>query len=704
MNLSTDSFPDMRIGLVGAGYIAGWHGAAIQSLPGLRLTAVCDTAMGAAQTLAAVYQVPAFGSVDDLIAAGLCDAVHILTPPPSHQALALQCLDAGLHCFVEKPVALSVSSLEQMQSAAETAGRVLGVSHNFLAMPGYRRLKSLVKKGELGRVSTLQVNWCLPFAPLRSGPFGLWLLREPRNLLLELGPHLYAFVVDLFGPIDVQHLALSRPVELPGGGKRHQSWRILARAGGSAGGVEVTVNLSLVETIEDRSLMVRGSTGMARFDYGADTLIITRGNTADLVLNPLAKELSLTWQHLREGMVNGTKQALSLNQKSPYALSFRGAIAGFYDGIRTGNPDPRFSAASAKTVMQAIDDTLGFLPASPAPIVADFAPCPKIMVIGGTGFIGRALTRALVAKGHDVRVVSRGRTGPFDDIANHVETVAVDLGDSNALKAAMAGIDVVFNLARAMETTWDAALTNEVGTTLRLAEAALAAGVKRLIHTGTIASYDMSNPATIITETVGFGDMTDRNIYARSKAASEFGLLSLYRDKGLPLVIARPGIVLGTGGPLQHWGIGRWHGAGAVRLWGNGHTILPFVLVDDVADGLIRMMENTDILGKSFNLTGEPLLTGRQYFDAIHARLGAQTRVTSGYLQGMWLVDAIKYRLKRHVLHRTDAAHASLADWKSRGHLAKFDNSYPKTALGWKPESDRAAFLDRAITTGLFGF
>ena len=55
-------------------------------------------------------------------------------------------------------------------------------------------------------------------------------------------------------------------------------------------------------------------------------------------------------------------------------------------------------------------------------------------MIGGTGFIGRALTRALVARGHDVRVLSRGRTGPFDDIADHVETVGASLYDEEALR------------------------------------------------------------------------------------------------------------------------------------------------------------------------------------------------------------------------------------------------------------------------------
>ena len=692
---------NIRVGLIGAGYIASWHADAIRATPGLRLVAICDTTLHLAQGLAANYGVPAYASVEDLIAAGGCDAVHILTPPPSHQGLAIQCLGAGLHCFVEKPAALSAPALEEMIKAAGQAGKGLGVSHNFLSMPGYRRLKALMLSGNLGRVVAAQVNWCLPLAPLRSGPFGLWMLREPRNLLLELGPHLYAFVADLFGPIEVQHLALSRPVDLPGIGKRHQGWRVLARAGG----VEVTLNLSLVETTEDRSVTLRGSSAAARLDYAADTLIVSRDNAADLVLNPLRKQLSHSWQHLREGVVNAVRQAVSLNQKSPYGLSFRNTIAGFYDGIRSGTPDPRFAASSALTVLQAIDATLAFLPAHPASQVAHFAPSPKVMVIGGTGFIGRNLTRALVAKGHDVRVVSRGRHGPFDDIADHVETVGVDLTDAAALQAAMTGIDVVFNLAKSIDTTWDGALAQDVGTAVRVAEAALAAGVKRLVYTGTIASYDMSDPKLTITEQTGFGDITHRNLYARSKAECETRLLALHRDKGLPLVIARPGIVVGSGGPLQHWGIGRWHGAGAVRLWGNGRNLLPFVLVDDVSDGLIRMMDAPGILGQSFNLTGEPMLTARDYFAAIQTRLGARIRLSSGSLRAMWLADGIKYTLKRAALGRKDGVRPSLADWQSRGHLARFDNRAPKAVLGWQPQADREVFLDNAVTrAGLFGF
>lgn len=685
--------PDLRIGIIGAGYIASWHADAIRATPGARLVAVCDPALDAAEALAAGYGVTAYSDLDQMIAAGVCDAVHILTPPNLHRDLAVKCLGAGLHVMVEKPVALSVQEIDDMAEAADAAGRQLGACHNFLGLPSYEKLRALKQAGDLGVVSSAQINWALPLVPLRSGPYGLWMLRETQNLLLELGPHPFSMAVDLFGPLTVEHVSLGQWITLPGGEKRPQSWRVLARAGN----VDVTINLSLVETFDDRSVTLRGSSAMARMDFAADTLVVSRDNTADLVLNPLLKELGRAGSHLREGARNAVRQAASLNQKSPYGLSFRNTVAAFYAGIQSGAPDARFAPASARLVMQGIAGALAALPALPAvPVRPTGTPRPRVMVIGGTGFIGRNLTRRLVERGHDVRVLSRGRGGPFPDIADRVETVGVSLRDEDALSGAMAGMDCVYNLAKSTDKSWAAALENDVATTERIGRAALRAGVGRLVHTGTIASYDMSDPARPITEATEFGQMESRNIYARSKAEGERRLIAMQAD-GLSLVIARPGIVLGDGGPLQHWGIGRWHGAGAVRLWGSGRNILPFVLADDVSDGLILMMTEDRALGQSFNLIGEPMFSGRDYFDAIHRRAGARLRVAGSNLTALWAVDALKQGLKRHVLRKKGAAPASRADWKSRGHLSPFDNAKPKELLGWAPESDRDAFWRRAI-------
>ena len=694
------SFPEIRVALLGAGYIAPWHADAIRSTAGLRLAAVCDRSEGAARKLASAYGIACHTDLQALIESGTCDAVHVLTPPPSHRDTALRCLEAGLHVLVEKPVTLSVPDLDLIAEAAARNGRALGVCHNFLGLPSWQRLRKICDAGDLGLLSGIEVNWALPLPPLRSGPYGIWLMRETRNLLLELGPHPFSFAVDLAGALEIDHVSLGQWIELPGGESRPQSWRILARAGR----VDVTIALSLVETFDDRSVTLRGSSGLARLDYAADTLVVTRANTAELVLNPLRKQLGMAGTHLREGLRNAWVQAISLNQKSPYGLSFRNTIAGFYDGVRRAVPDRRFTPDTARKVMQAIDDCLVRVP--PAPTVARRPQAatadvtgsrPHVMVIGGTGFIGRNLTRRLVARGHRVRVLSRGADGPFADLGDRIEMVGVSLGDEEALVSAMTGIDCVVNLARSNDATWQEALDNDVATAVRISRAARRAGVRRMVYTGTIASYDMSDPSRVITEDFPLSGMEHRNIYARSKAECERRLLEMQEDDGVPVVIARPGIVLGKGGPLQHWGIGRWHGAGAVRLWGSGRNPLPFVLADDVSDGLIAMMETSGVTGEDFNLVGDPILTARDYFDAIHRRLAARLDVTGSNLTLLWLADRAKQGLKRHVLRRSGASAVSRADWLSRGHLSRFDNAKPRRLLGWAPESDPDAFLTEAV-------
>ncbi|EAQ25692.1 NAD-dependent epimerase/dehydratase family protein [Roseovarius sp. 217] len=697
----------INVGLIGAGYIAGWHAEALKLVPGARLAAVCDLSASAAEGLAGAHGARAFSSVEDLIASGAVEAVHILTPPDSHAALARKCLAAGLHVLIEKPVALSGDETAGIASVARAAGRYFAAGHNFLGLPSYLRLKDQIARGELGRISSAEITWALPLAPLRSGPYGLWLLREPRNLLLELGPHLFAFAHDLFGPVTVTGVYLSKPVALPGAGTRPQSWRITAEAGG----VDLAFNLQLVETVDDRSLILRGSSGLARLDYAADVLTVAHENTADLVLNPFLRQMGAAWGHLCDGAGNAARQVGSLNRKSPYALGFVGSFEAFYTAIRTGEPlDARFDGVAAEAVMRAIDAAIALMPdqgretwAAPK---ARRKPKPTALVIGGTGFLGRDLTRALVARGQDVRVLSRGAHGPFDDLPESVETCAVSLRDEAGLSRAMEGVEVVYNLARALGTSWEECLENDVAVSDRIARAALAAGVGRFVYTGTIASYDMSNPQTVITESTPFApDMRDRNLYARSKAECERRLWEMAREHGLPLTIARPGIVVGHGGPLQHWGIGRWHGAGAVRLWGSGDNPLPFVLIGDVSDALIRMGESRAAPGQSFNLVGDVPLSARSYFNAIHMRLGARIRVSSGNLTAMWAADAVKSTLKTYALRRPGVIRASRRDWQSRAHFAPFDNAKPKALLGWQPVSNHEEFLQEAVDrAGLIGF
>jgi predicted dehydrogenase len=309
---------EIRVGLIGAGYIATWHADALKATPGVRVSAVCDLNEAAAKGLALGYGAQAFTSVEDMIAAKACDAVHILTPPHLHEPLAIQCLNAGLDVLVEKPVSESHAATQRMAEAAQVNGRRFHAGHNFLGLPSYTRMKAAMLGGDYGRIASAEITWALPLAPLRSGPFNLWLLREPKNLILELGPHLMAFAHDLFGEVEILSAHASHPTLLPGEDPRPQGFRILARAGG----VNITFTMAMVETVDDRSVTLRGSSARARLDYASDVLIIDRENAGDLVVNPLRRQLDLSRQHLWQGTRNALTQLKSLNTKTPMGSAF----------------------------------------------------------------------------------------------------------------------------------------------------------------------------------------------------------------------------------------------------------------------------------------------------------------------------------------------------------------------------------------------
>ncbi|MDM7950729.1 NAD-dependent epimerase/dehydratase family protein [Hydrogenophaga sp.] len=692
----------LKVGFIGAGYIASWHANALIETGVATLAAVCDPSLKSAKGLAESFGARAYLSLDAMLEQEQLDAVHVLSPPHLHCMQALAALHKGCHVLVEKPFALTPEEAAEMLATSEKVHKLVAVNHNFLALHSYQRLKDALTQGLIGKVHRLEANWHLPLSPLRSGPYGLWMLRSSLNLLNEIGPHLFAFVQDLLGTMSNVHIRTSKPIEVPGLGIRPQCFSIC----GQVAHTDVQLSISLVEGFEDRSVTLHGVTGRAELDFGADTFILHRGNSSEIILDPLLSAFSTGTQYFKEGLRNTWIQARSLNRKSPYALSMAGAVGAFYDALRENRPlDRRFSGESAAFVCQSIASAASQLENEPAPITSGAVETEKtassnresVVIIGGTGFIGRSLTRRLVKDGYRVRVFSRGNSSPFSDLGRTVEMVPVDLSNADTMASAMAGSAAVYHLAKTDGRTWEDYLENDVKVTGQIAEAALKAGVRRFIYTGTIASYDASDATKVIDESTMFGPMESRQLYGRSKAACEELLMAACKTKGLPLVIARPGIVIGPGGPLQHWGIGRWNGSSAVKMWGRGNNPLPLVLIDDVSDGLVRLLDHESVVGESFNLVGDPKLSAKGYFDMIFKLTGSRIRTKPGSLELMFVTEWVKYLLKRHVLRKANLGRPSRADWKSRAHLSKFSNQKSKTVLGWKPLEDPDQLMEKAI-------
>jgi nucleoside-diphosphate-sugar epimerase/predicted dehydrogenase len=697
--------PAIRAAIVGTGFIADFHARGIENSPGVELVAVCDANIGAAEAFGAARGVKAYRSVAEMFAQERIDAVHVLTPPDSHHPVAKQCLEAGAHVFVEKPLCVSVAEIDDLMAVAGPRGLVIGVNHSMTYIPGYDVLRAHVLNRDLGPIDQITINHLSELGIIRFGPFTNWIVREPQNALLEIGPHVVSELVDLVGVPDRIEAVADRDVELPGGGRAYRRWRIRAEVGRTA----ADINLDFGPGFAQRTIAVRGLLGAAHLDFNANTCTVDRATASGLDFDRYRRTLAQA-RELRAQARSTLAATLKAKVKRPGAgtpdqLSIQAASAAFYRGIREpAAMDARITAERGRQVIAICEEIIARagLRAGARPTGAPAAAArgdADVVVFGGGGFIGKRLVVKLLEAGHRVRVAGRGGSPALAALGHErLEIMRADLRSPADLERALGGAETVFHLATSDAKTWPQYLEREVEPSRRLAEAALARGVRRFVYTGTIDSYYAGAGAGTITEDTPLDPRIERrNYYARAKAAAERLLTGLHAERGLPLVIARPGIVIGKGGNPFHWGVGKWASEGVVQVWGDGTNPLPLVLVDDVADGLVRCMDTPGIEGRSFNLIDLPLLSARDYLDALQRLADIRIQIDYTPIWRFWLDDLSKWPVKKAVRHPDGSRRPSYHDWESRTQKAVFDCTRTREALRWSPASDRQRIVEEGI-------
>jgi predicted dehydrogenase len=118
---------DIRVAVVGTGYLGRFHAQKYAAIPGCLLVGVADQQERARATVATELGVQAFADHHELL--GQVDAVSVVTHTPSHFAIAADFLRAGAHVLVEKPITETVEQARQLIALAASVGRVLQVGH-----------------------------------------------------------------------------------------------------------------------------------------------------------------------------------------------------------------------------------------------------------------------------------------------------------------------------------------------------------------------------------------------------------------------------------------------------------------------------------------------------------------------------------------------------------------------------------------------
>ncbi len=144
----------VRYGIIGCGAISDWHANAIIATENAVLTGVADVKYENAKKFADRYSVKCFDSVAEMLAGSEIDAVCVCTPSGFHAENALQCIEAGKHVLVEKPLAVTDEDCKKLIEKAKEKGVCAGVISQHRFSPAIRELKKLVEDGKLGKLIT----------------------------------------------------------------------------------------------------------------------------------------------------------------------------------------------------------------------------------------------------------------------------------------------------------------------------------------------------------------------------------------------------------------------------------------------------------------------------------------------------------------------------------------------------------------------
>ena len=182
---------------------------------------------------------------------------------------------------------------------------------------------------------------------------------------------------------------------------------------------------------------------------------------------------------------------------------------------------------------------------------------------------------------------------------------------------------------------------------------------------------------------------------ARGKAEADRALLAFAKDKGLDLVILRPGLVVGEGTAALHGGLGFFNNEQHVIGWNGGANPLPFVLADDVADAIIQALSARFIAGRAYNLVGDVRPTAREFVKLLATATGRPIAYHPQSVDWLQTAELFKWLIKRATGKTVDKP--ARRDLISRGLNARFDCDDAKHDLDWHPVADRDAFIARAV-------
>jgi 2'-hydroxyisoflavone reductase len=245
----------------------------------------------------------------------------------------------------------------------------------------------------------------------------------------------------------------------------------------------------------------------------------------------------------------------------------------------------------------------------------------RILMIGGTQFMGRDTVERLIARGHDVSVLHRRDRNDFGD--GVVRNIQADRGD----------LDAISRILRdgRFEAVLDFAYDWQHGTTAAQVEAAARSGgsaLERYVFISSIAAYgqglDLREDAPLAPDDFPMP-------YIQHKASSERALFAMHRESGFPVTIFRPPFVHGPRQPFyrEQFFWDRMLDGRPIILPDGGDASMQWVFAPDVAEACARAIEVPEAVGEAFNIGHVEPTTQRSFVEALARTAGVEPTLVS---------------------------------------------------------------------------
>ena len=284
----------------------------------------------------------------------------------------------------------------------------------------------------------------------------------------------------------------------------------------------------------------------------------------------------------------------------------------------------------------------------------------KVLVLGGSRFIGLHLVRLLHDDGHHVTVLNRGQTQA--NLPDSVVRLIADRADTEQVKAALKddSYDVVFDISAYTTST------------LKPVIEILEGRVGRFVFCSTTSVYG-PNDTIPIEEDFPLHRTPDASQYARDKIECEDFLVEAFNQRGFPMTILRPPYVYGPDNYLkarEFSYFARLKQGRKIIIPGDGLTPVHPVHVDDLADAFAAVPGKSQTLGQTYTICSPDAITANGYVRAMAEIMGVSADIVNMEPRDYDALDQQLYPFEWAVsrIYSTDKARRDLG-WSPRFHM-----------------------------------